>query len=213
MLLVLGFANKAMAHPHVFIEANLEVVRDVNGNATDIRHVWRFDDLFTASLVLDFDENGSGVLEQEELDTIARDTKISIAEYNFFTEIRNGGEIVEFETPDPYFIDFDKDQLILVMSMKLVKPSPMKDEGFMVAVSDPTYYVAVALREESPFEESSVQVSGNGENCTSKIIVPDFDALYERDAERMAKLFDAGPDEEVEASDDYLTWVHFSCKS
>lgn len=211
LLFGVAMSEKSYAHPHVFIEANLEVVRDANGNATDIRHVWRFDDFFSSSLVLDFDENGSGVLEQDELDMIAKETKISIAEYNFFTEIKNGDEIVEFQSPEPYFVDFEKGQMVMVMSLKLVKPSSMSTGSFKIAVSDPTYYVAMELRNDGPFEQGSVQVSGNGESCTSNIVYPDFDALYEKDAERIAKLLDAAPGEEVEASDDYLTWVHFSC--
>ena len=207
LLFSMAMSEQSHAHPHVFIEANLEVVLDANGNATDIRHVWRFDEFFSSSLVLDFDENGSGVLEQDELDMIAKETKISIAEYNFFTEIKNGDEIVEFETPEPYFVDFENNQMIMVMSIKLREPSSMSSGGFKVAVSDPTYYVAMELR-----DTGSVTVSGNGKGCSSEIYRPDFDALYEKDAERMAKLFDAGPEDEVEASDEYLTWVHFSCK-
>ena len=44
-----------------------------------------------------------------------------------------------------------------------------------------------------------------------QIVVPDFDELYARDAKRLEELFAAGPDEKVEASEDYLTWVEFSC--
>ena len=79
-----------LAHPHVFIEANLEVVRNDKGEATEIRHVWRFDELFSSSLFLDFDENGNGKLDENELQEIAGITKESIAKYNFYTEIRNG---------------------------------------------------------------------------------------------------------------------------
>ncbi len=206
-----GVCGTANAHPHVFVEANLEVVRDSGGNATDIRHVWRFDEIFSSSLVLDFDDNGSGKLDPEELANIAKETRISLAEYNFFTEIKQGEEIVEFEAPDPYLVDLENGQLIMIMSLKLRKPAPMGKDGFKVAVSDPTYYVAVEMRGQAPFEQNAVQVSGNGEGCTSEIVVPDFDALYAKDAKRLAELFDAGPDDEVEASDEYLTWVHFSC--
>jgi len=206
-----GNHGPANAHPHVFIEANLEIVRDSAGNATDIRHVWRFDEIFSSSLILDYDDNGSGALDPEELAIIARETKTSLAEYNFFTEIKQGEEIVEFEAPEPYLVDMDSGQLVMIMSLKLRQPAPMGKDGFKVAVSDPTYYVAVEMRGESPFEQNAVEVSGNGAGCTSKIIVPDFDALYAKDAKRLAELFDAGPDDEVEASDEYLTWVHFSC--
>ncbi len=201
------FCGSANAHPHVFIEANLEVVRNPMGMVTDIRHVWRFDEFFTSSLVLDFDDNGNGKLDPEEIKKIEAETKKSLAEYNYYTEIRQGEEVVEFLAPEPYLLDIKDNQMVIIMSLALKEPTPMGKDGFKVAVSDETYYVAVEMSGEKP-----VTVSGNGKGCTSQIVVPDFDALYAKDAKKMAELFDAGPDDEVEASDEYLTWVNFKCE-
>ena len=194
------------AHPHVWIEANLEIVRNDKGEATQIRHVWRFDELFSSSLLLDFDNNGNGQLDEKELEEIAKVTRESLSEYNFYTEVRSGSDIVDFYEPEPYIIDIKDGQLLMIMALELTKPQPMGKEGFKVAVSDPTYYVAVELP-----DPTAVTVSGNGKTCTSQIVVPDFDELYARDAKRLEELFAAGPDEKVEASEDYLTWVEFSC--
>lgn len=195
-----------LAHPHVWIEANLEIVRDDKGQATQIRHVWRFDEIFSSSLVLDFDDNGNGELDEKELEEIGKVTRQSLTEYNFYTEVRSGSNIVDFYEPEPYIIDYKNGQLLMIMALELTKPQPMGAEGFKVAVSDPTYYVAVDLP-----DPTAVIVSGNGKKCTSEIIVPDWDALYARDADRLADLFAAGPDEKVDGSEDYLTWVEFHC--
>lgn len=195
-----------LAHPHVWIEANLEIVRDGKGQATEIRHVWRFDEIFSSSLVLDFDDNGNGQLDEKELEEIGKVTRESLTEYNFYTEVRSGSNIVDFYEPEPYIIDYKNGQLLMIMALELTKPQPMGTEGFKVAVSDPTYYVAVDLP-----DPTAVIVSGNGKKCTSEIIVPDWDALYARDADRLADLFAAAPDEKVDGSEDYLTWVEFHC--
>ena len=204
--LLLSSGLPGAAHPHVWIEANLEIVRDANGQATEIRHVWRFDEIFSSSLLLDFDNNGNGKLDAEELEEIGKVTRESLGEYNFYTEVRSGSNIVDFYEPEPYIVDFDNGQLLMIMALELTKPQPMGAEGFKVAVSDPTYYVAVELA-----DPTAVTVSGNGEKCTSKIVVPDWDALYARDADRLADLFAAAPGEKVEGSEDYLTWVEFHC--
>ncbi|MCB1385193.1 MAG: DUF1007 family protein [Nitratireductor sp.] len=198
----------AFAHPHVWIEANLEIVRNEAGEATQIRHVWRFDELFSSSLILDFDENGNGELDRAELDTIGKETRQSLGEYNFYTEVRNGEAVVDFYEPDPYLVDWENGRLIMIMALELTAPQKIGPQGFKVAVSDPTYYVAVELTSEDP-----VKVSGKGADCTYDITVPDWDALYARDAQKLADLFSAGADEKVEASDDYLTWINFSCPS
>lgn len=204
--LLLSSVPPGLAHPHVWIEANLEIVRNDKGEATEIRHVWRFDEIFSSSLVLDFDDNGNGQLDEKELEEIGKVTRASLAEYNFYTEVREGSNIVDFYEPEPYIIDFKNGQLLMIMALELTKPQPMGAKGFRVAVSDPTYYVAVELP-----DPTAVTVSGNGKACTSEIVVPDWDELYARDADRLADLFAASPDEKVDASEDYLTWVEFSC--
>lgn len=205
-ILAIATPGTANAHPHVFIEANLEVVRNDKGEATEIRHVWRFDEFFSSSLLLDFDANGNGKLDESELQEIAGITRQSIAEYNFYTEVRNGETVGNFYEPEPYIVDQDGSHLLIIMSLELEKPMAMGAEGFKIAVSDPTYYVAVDLQ-----DEGSVLVSGNDKGCRYEIVRPDFDKLYAEDAQRLADLFAAGPDDEVEASDDYLTWVEFKC--
>jgi len=201
-----GAPREGQAHPHVFIEANLEIVRNEKGEATEIRHVWRFDELFSTSLLLDFDSNGNGRLDETELQEIASITRESIGEYNFYTEVRNGDEVVNFYEPDPYIVDTQFDSLLIILSLEIENPEPMSGNAFKVAVSDPTYYVAVDL-----IDEKSITISGNQSGCSHEIVRPDFDALYAADSQRLADLFAAGPEEEVEASEDYLTWVHFTC--
>lgn len=202
-MLLPGAAN---AHPHVFVEANLEIVRNEAGEATTIRHVWRFDELFSSSLLIDFDENGNGQLDTSELQEIADVTRQSIAEYNFYTEIRNGNEIINFYEPEPYIADMQDGQLLIILAVELEQPVKMSGKDFRVAVSDPTYYVAIDF-----LTDDAVRVSGKSAGCSTEVVPPDWDALYAEDAQRLADLFAAPADADIQASDDYLTWVHFAC--
>jgi len=206
LFLLLGEVQRANAHPHVFLEANLEIVRNEKGEVTDILHVWRFDEIFSSSMVLDFDENGNTILEIPELEMIANETRASLSQYSYFTHVKDGDKDIALKSPDPYLVDFQDGQLLLIMSIALETPHMLGPEGFKIAVSDDTYYVAVEIA-----DNDSIQISGKNTNCQWNIERPDFDALYARDAERLSDLFAAGPDEEVEGSDDYLTWVEFSC--
>lgn len=202
------FVSSVYAHPHVFIEANLEIHRNKKGEATSIRHVWRFDEIFSSSLILDFDDNGNGKLDAAELQNIAKVTHSSLSDYNFYTEVQLNHKNLEFNPPDPFIVDFKDEQLLMILSLELKKPAKMVGSGFRVAVSDPTYYVAVDF-----YQENAINVTGGAANsCKSEIVRPDFDALYERDKDRLEALYAAGPDEEVEGSEDYLTWVNFKCK-
>ena len=42
--------SPSQAHPHVFAEANLELLSNDVGGLEEIRHVWRFDEFFSASV-------------------------------------------------------------------------------------------------------------------------------------------------------------------
>jgi ABC-type uncharacterized transport system substrate-binding protein len=201
---LMAIPSNAIAHPHVFVEANLEVVRDEAGLITEIRHVWRFDEVFSSTVMLDFDENGDGELDKSELDTVASETKQSLAEYNFFTEIRNAGEGVDVYEPAPYIIDYVDGQILMIMAMELVTPTAASNE-FKISVSDPTYYVAVDL-----VGDNAVHMSGNSAGCEHEIERPDFDALLARDQQTLIDRF-TQDEETFVATDEYLTWVHFRC--
>ena len=48
----------ASVHPHVFAEARLDVVVNPDGTVKSLRHLWRFDDLFSSTVLVEFDKNG-----------------------------------------------------------------------------------------------------------------------------------------------------------
>lgn len=204
---VLGNPLNVSAHPHVFIEANLEVYRDAKGRAAELRNVWRFDEIFSATIVVDFDENGNNLLEPEELEKIASTIKTNLKEFDYFTEVRVNDQSVEFEIPKHFYADYQDGQLILIVAMDLKSPQVMTGKSFSVSISDPTYYVAIEIA-----DETAIELSGSGGDCKVEIVRPDFDALYTQTPEVFQKDFQGSNDPEIFNSDDYLTWVNFNCE-
>lgn len=62
----------AMAHPHIFVEARLEVVAAPDGTIQELRNIWRFDEVFSSSVVMDFDKNTDLKLEPNELAEVGK---------------------------------------------------------------------------------------------------------------------------------------------
>ena len=60
LALLVGSSLPALAHPHVFVDARLEVRFDADGRVAALRHVWRFDDAFSAFASQGLDTNGDG---------------------------------------------------------------------------------------------------------------------------------------------------------
>ncbi|KAA0683698.1 DUF1007 family protein [Neorhizobium sp. P12A] len=42
---------------HVFVDAQFEAVADANGAPGEVRDVWRFDEVFSSSVLHDFDKS------------------------------------------------------------------------------------------------------------------------------------------------------------
>src|SRR5262245_30775854 len=76
----------ASAHPHVFADARLEVVASEDGQSIqELHNVWRFDDVFSSSVLMDFDKNTNLVLDPPELEEIGKTVLGSLQEYNYYT--------------------------------------------------------------------------------------------------------------------------------
>ena len=196
----------AMAHPHVFVEANLEVLRDKDGAVTELRQVWRFDELFSSTILLDFDVNADGKLDASELDEVSKIVTESIGESDFFTEVRVEGATVSFVPADMIMVDFTDNQALMFFALTFEKPVQLDNkDSFKVSVADPSYYVAMDIA-----DEAAVQITGNGTACDVSIVRPDFDLLLSSSA-TLTEQFFADP-KNASLGDEWRTWIGLECK-
>jgi len=200
-------ALPAVAHPHVFVDARMEVVRDSSGKFAALRQVWRFDELFSATMVLDFDSNGNNTLEGDELEEITTIVKSSIAEYDFYTAIRRDGKPVEFYEPEEFQSYMKDNQLFMFLELEVSKPFEMSGEDIRLSASDSSYYVAFE------FDEKTVSVEGDGKACNVTVTHPDFDKLFDDEAASAAFFSALGeePDAPTELGDQFYSWANLQC--
>lgn len=196
----------AGAHPHVFIESNLEVVRDAKGAVTELRHVWRFDELFSSTVLVDFDADGNGELDSGELDEVSSVVTESIGEYDFYTQVRLDGQAKAFDGPERIMVDYVDGQILMFFALQMKEAVPAVGKSLRVAVSDPTYYVAMEIA-----DETAIQISGNGTACQAEIERPDFDKLYAQNSQTLSEQFFNNPDN-AGLGDEWLTWVTLRCE-
>lgn len=201
-------AGGAAAHPHVFADSRMEVVGDTAGTLVAVRNVWRMDELFSTSVVVDFDKNANGVLDDDELQAIGDTVKESIAEWGFYTFVRSGGKAVKMHPPAEIRALFQDGQLLMFFEMQAGEPIDLKTQGISVANFDETFYVAFAFEDEGSFELVDLPA-----NCAKTIIEPDEDEAAQR---WMASIATLGPDETVPANgadfaNALATWVEVKC--
>jgi ABC-type uncharacterized transport system substrate-binding protein len=176
-------ASQSIAHPHVFAEANLEVSVDANGTVTGLRHVWRFDDLFSSTVLLEFDANADLQLDDSELDEVGSVIHESLAEFGYFQFVTADNRDVEMRAPDRIMALFDNNQLTVLFESQ--PKDPLALTGTIdFGVYDPTFYTAIDF-----FEDDSLTVTGLPVGCTRQVVRPDPDEAIAQNQQSLTEAF------------------------
>ena len=198
--------SEVRAHPHVFVEANIDLVRDADGNFTELRQVWRFDELFSTVLVLDFDRDGDQKLNQAEMKEVTDTVIKSIADYDFYTALRVDGKPFEFYEPEKLEAYFEGDQLIMLLSVEPSEKYDFSNGPLRVSISDTSFYVAFE------YEVGNVFIEGNSDGCNTSVVHPDFDTLYSDQSLSLTEAFFDDPSNLEDFGDEFYSWIVLDCE-
>jgi ABC-type uncharacterized transport system substrate-binding protein len=173
----------ALAHPHIFAEARLEVVAGADGTVTELRNVWRFDEMFSSSVILDFDKNTNLKLDPEELADVGQVVLESLEEFSYYTSITEDGKDVKVGKPDKINVDFKDGQLLMFFVLKPGETMPLKGK-MTFGVYDPTMYAAMDFS-----TDDDLALVGDGFSaCKREVVRPDPDEVL---AQNQSNLTDA----------------------
>jgi ABC-type uncharacterized transport system substrate-binding protein len=144
-------ATAANAHPHVFVRVKSELVFATDGTVAAVRHAWTFDDMFSAFATQGLDKNKDGKFSREELAELAEVNVTSLKEFNYFSVAKSGGADIQFGEPTDYWLEADKDA-VLTLHFTLPIKSKTAKSGLTVEVFDPTWFVDIALADDTPLK-------------------------------------------------------------
>lgn len=133
--------GQAKAHPHVFIDAKVELLFADDGRLIAVKDTWLFDKAFSAYAVLGLDKDKDGKFGEEELKELAQDTFDALREYDFFTAVRIDGKTTELGLPSEYHMESRAGRLSLTFSLPLGQPQRLRGKT-AVEISDRNYFVA-----------------------------------------------------------------------
>ncbi len=177
VLLAVAVAGPVAAHPHVFVDARAEIVFDKAGAITAIRHIWQFDEAFTAFAIQGLDANNDGKLSDKELAPLAKVNVDSLKEYAFFTWLRQGKKTYPFVPPTEYWLEFHGGRLTLFYTLPLKQPVAIRGKA-MLEVFDPEYFVAFTFP-----KNKAVTLTDAPAGCTAHYQPP-----HMLDSQTMAQL-------------------------
>lgn len=198
-----GGVTHAFAHPHVFAEARLEVEVAPDGHVSALRHVWRFDELFSSTVLLEFDADTDNQLEAPELEEVASVVTDSLADFDYFQSITVGSKNINVEPVKDMKALFEDGQLIMfftVVPSERIEISSSPSFG----VFDPTFYTAIDF-----YDDNNMVLEGAPANCNFKMVVPDPDEAI---AQNQATLTDAFFNDPTDMSKLLATRMEVSCK-
>ena len=171
-----------LAHPHVFADARLEVVAGPDGKIQELHNVWRFDEVFSSQVLLDFDKNTNLVLDPEELAEVGETVRTSLEEYGYYTTLTLDGKSVAVAKPDVINVDYKDGQLLMFFAIKPAKPMTLKGK-LTFGVYDPTLYASIDFP-----SDQDVVLMGDFKACKHAVVRPDADEVI---AENQSTLTDA----------------------
>jgi ABC-type uncharacterized transport system substrate-binding protein len=134
----------ASAHPHVYVEARVDVVFDDNGLA-GFKVTWVFDEMFSNMIAYDFDTNGNHGFDPGEVEGVRKGAFSNLREFGYFTRIRIKGK--------PFVVEFVKDFSVIlhegVMTYVFFIPCHVRAataaKEIRFSMYDDTYYTDIAL--------------------------------------------------------------------
>jgi ABC-type uncharacterized transport system substrate-binding protein len=87
MIFTILFTTIAIAHPHAFIEVYI-TPKIQNNIISNINFIWKIDEMTSSMLIMEFDQDGDGLINTKELAYIKANYFDSLGDYNFYTDIK-----------------------------------------------------------------------------------------------------------------------------
>lgn len=196
----------ALAHPHVWVTIETEVLYDGSKAMTGFRHKWTFDEFYTSFAIQGLDKNGDGIYSREELAELAEVNISSLNEFQYFTFPKIGKTVVDRLPPREYYLEHSNGMLTLYLTLPLAKPIPvdqMKD--FSLVIYDPSFFVDFAFAKTNP-----VRLKDAPGACSATIKAP---VLQAGGPTTLGEAFFSNADATAELASRYAKTVTIACPS
>jgi len=144
--------DTSSAHPHVWVTMHSDFLYATDGSLTAVRHVWTFDDMFSAFATMGFAKT-NGTFTRKTLQPLAWINIGSLKDFDYFTYAKVDGKRVKdaFDEPLPdYWLNYDPKTTLLTLHFTLPFKTPVKANTLQIEVYDPTFFIDFAMAKQDP---------------------------------------------------------------
>jgi len=144
---LLAAGGAALAHPHVWVTMQGELVYAPDGSVTGVRYNWTFDDMFSAFATQGIEAKKPGVFTRQDLDPLAKENVSSLKDFDYFTFAKANGKKIEMKDPTDYYLDYNTKDTVLTLHFTLPLKTPVKAKELNVEIYDPEYFVDFSFKD------------------------------------------------------------------
>jgi ABC-type uncharacterized transport system substrate-binding protein len=175
IIALLALPLPAMAHPHVFVDASIEVIFDSENRATALRIGWTYDDLFSLMIVEDrgLDPDYDAVLTDEASAQLAGFDMQWDAGFPGDTYALLGDAPLPLSRPSDFSASFADGKITSTHLRTFAEPIAIGPDTLLVQVYDPSFYTSYAIVGQPVLTGTTA--------CTAQVFEPDraaADAIY-----------------------------------
>ncbi|AUG54952.1 ABC transporter [Thalassospira marina] len=168
------FAPAAFAHPHVWIDSQATMIFSEH-KITSIRMVWIFDDMFSLTVMDQFDHNHDRRFFDQENDEVRDNAFVALADIGFLTYLRRNEEVVKVAGFHDFVADITDDGRVKYsFTLDLAEPVDPVADQIGLSVYDSEFFIDVGFAQKDP-----ILFSGNdGLTCSYKMGEDDKHRIY-----------------------------------
>lgn len=169
----LAAGSPAHAHPHVFIDAGLDLVVDDAGAVESVEVTWRYDELYTLILLQDFnlDPDFDGELTEAEIaDVLGFDLNWNSG-FEGGLHLFRGEEALGIGPPEPVSMTLRPDGRLETVHLRPVDGDPGGGSALEARFYDEAFYIA--------FEATLPSSVAGRPDCAPDLVRADLDAAYD----------------------------------
>lgn len=167
-LLPLLAAAPASAHPHAFIDLQVEVVFDADGKLSGLRETWLFDEFYTAFAIEGLPRDRDGRPAQAKLDAISAENLKNLKDYSYFTRIEAAGKRIGVAKATDARTRLVDKRLEMSFVLPLAQPLAVGAAPVTYSIYDPTYYTEMLHAEAA----DAVRLRNAPAGCRHAVVPP-----------------------------------------
>jgi len=136
-----------LCHPHVFIDAELLFVFDDRG-LSGVKERWVFDEMFSQSLLVDFDADKDGRLNKDDVSRLRDIFYENTEAYNYFNIITVDGRKYPVKSLKNFTVSIEDNSIVHEFFVPCpVRVEPNKKKKVKVLLFDETIYTHILIED------------------------------------------------------------------